>query len=207
MAGRSGSIVQGGWQVGFLDQTGEVYSVHDLWDHAPDYVRKRYEREKTRKLKYSPRNRGLTAAWRSETQTSGASKNGSTSDNIDLGGLSPDLGCLSQTKADLGSPPSPTLNTPLPPKRGNGGTSKEQEALFARFYEAYPRHVGRAAALKAWTKLKPDEASSQRSLSRLGWQKQSPDWLKDDGRFVPHPSTWLNNSAGRMSDPAGHDES
>ena len=29
----------------FIDQEGELYRVHDLWDHAPDYVRKRLKRE------------------------------------------------------------------------------------------------------------------------------------------------------------------
>lgn len=33
----------------FIDQDGESYRVHDLWDHAPDYVRKRLKREQQRR--------------------------------------------------------------------------------------------------------------------------------------------------------------
>jgi hypothetical protein len=35
-------------------------------------------------------------------------------------------------------------------------------------------------------------------LAALAWQVQQPDWLKDGGQFVPHPSTWLNQ--GRWQD-------
>ena len=26
----------------------------------------------------------------------------------------------------------------------------------------------------------------------MRWRKIADDWEKDDGRFIPHPSTWLN---------------
>lgn len=38
-------------QSGFLDETVEGLAVHDLWDHAPDYVRRRAEREGERRKK------------------------------------------------------------------------------------------------------------------------------------------------------------
>lgn len=36
---------------GFLDEIEGLYRVHDLWDHAPDYVRKRRTRESERRTK------------------------------------------------------------------------------------------------------------------------------------------------------------
>src|SRR3990167_817103 len=40
------------YDAGFLDISDDgTYSVHDLLDHAPDYVRRRCEREEERKLK------------------------------------------------------------------------------------------------------------------------------------------------------------
>lgn len=36
---------------GFLDESDDGLRVHDLWDHAPDYVRKRRERERERTSK------------------------------------------------------------------------------------------------------------------------------------------------------------
>ena len=33
----------------FIDKDGDLYRVHDLWDHAPDYVRRRLNRERQRR--------------------------------------------------------------------------------------------------------------------------------------------------------------
>ena len=48
------------------------------------------------------------------------------------------------------------------------------------------------SALKAWEKLKPDDDLFTKIMQGLVRWKQSPDWLKDDGQFIPYPATWLN---------------
>jgi hypothetical protein len=75
---------------------------------------------------------------------------------------------------------------------------EDQITRFDRFWAAYPRKTGKDAARKAWNKLKPSEALLEQMLAALAWQVQQPDWLKDGGQFVPHPSTWLNQ--GRWQD-------
>jgi hypothetical protein len=75
-------------------------------------------------------------------------------------------------------------NTPLPPQD------------FVAFYNAYPRRVGKAAALKAWNKN--NRPSLEIILSAIKKQKASSQWQKDGGQFIPHPSTWLNE--GRWED-------
>jgi hypothetical protein len=67
------------------------------------------------------------------------------------------------------------------------------DPLFARFWEAYPKKVARPAALKAWHKLRPDEALFEKMLAALEVQRQSQNWTKDRGLFIPYPATWLNN--------------
>ncbi len=52
--------------------------------------------------------------------------------------------------------------------------------------------MNRAAAEKAWTKIKPDADLFAKIMAALDWQKKSPTWIKDDGQFIPYPSTWLN---------------
>jgi hypothetical protein len=47
-------------------------------------------------------------------------------------------------------------------------------------------------AEKAWAKLKPSEALQAQILGALAVQRQSEQWTKDGGSFVPMPSTWLN---------------
>lgn len=69
---------------------------------------------------------------------------------------------------------------------------KQEEDSFTRFYQAYPRHAGKAAAQKAWDKLRPDEALLSQMLAALEWQRASPGWTKDGGQYIPYPATWLN---------------
>jgi hypothetical protein len=42
-------------------------------------------------------------------------------------------------------------------------------------------------------KLKPDRALLDRMLEAIDRQKQTRAWLKDNGQFIPHPASWLNN--------------
>ncbi len=97
---------------------------------------------------------------------------------------------------------NPDSNTPLTPR---GGTRARKSATevnecvsgFDVFYAAYPRKAGRKAAAKAWAKLAPDEALQATILGALAAQKPHLDW-RENGRFIPHPSTWLN--AGSWDD-------
>ncbi|AZO29804.1 hypothetical protein [Mesorhizobium sp. M1B.F.Ca.ET.045.04.1.1] len=41
----------------------------------------------------------------------------------------------------------------------------------------------------AWNRLKPDLA---RVLAALARWNASDGWTKDGGRYIPHPTTWLN---------------
>lgn len=72
--------------------------------------------------------------------------------------------------------------------------SKKQEYVegFDAFYAMYPRHENKAAALKAWNKLKPNAELQEIMAKALMAQKQSPQWNKDGGQYIPYPSTWLN---------------
>lgn len=76
---------------------------------------------------------------------------------------------------------------------------------FDRFWSAYPRHVAKGAALKAWEKINPDEEMTQRIVLAIQAQKQWR-WKMEElngnlperqKRFVPdwkHPATWLNQA-------------
>lgn len=64
-----------------------------------------------------------------------------------------------------------------------------REMGFETFWHHYPRKVGKGAAEKAWDKV---GASLPTVLSALSWQAISDDWTRDSGKFIPHPSTYLN---------------
>lgn len=70
--------------------------------------------------------------------------------------------------------------------------SESYDSLFDSFYQAYPKKVGKPAALKAFTKCKPDESLLQTMLDAIERQSKSEQWQKNDGQFIPNPATWLN---------------
>jgi len=73
---------------------------------------------------------------------------------------------------------------------------------FTQFWKAYPRKVGKAAALKSWKTKKPPLDKCLRTLSLL---VKTDQWMREDGRYIPHPATWLNQ--GRWDDvPEGYKE-
>jgi hypothetical protein len=71
---------------------------------------------------------------------------------------------------------------------------------FERFWESYPRKVGKGAAWRVWASVRPDEALLAVMLRAVDEQRRSAQWRKDGGQFIPHPSTWLNQE--RWSDSA-----
>jgi hypothetical protein len=55
--------------------------------------------------------------------------------------------------------------------------------------------VGKQAARKAFGRV---EVPLDRLLEALERQRGDPQWQKENGRFIPHPVTWLNQ--GRWED-------
>lgn len=80
------------------------------------------------------------------------------------------------------------LNLTLPNSTLPNSTQDTKD-WFSVFWEAYPKKVGKGAAEKSWKKLNPDLAVVLASLEE---QKQSSQWTRDGGQFIPHPATWLN---------------
>lgn len=65
---------------------------------------------------------------------------------------------------------------------------------FESFWKFYPRKVSKSEALKAWNKINPDQQLITSICAGLAKYLGSADWAKDDGQFIPHASTWLNQA-------------
>ncbi|GAB2531983.1 helix-turn-helix domain-containing protein [Simplicispira piscis] len=65
---------------------------------------------------------------------------------------------------------------------------------FAEFWTEYPRKEGRTKALESWVKrgLDSDLALRERVMAALARHRTQQQWTKDNGQFIPHASTWLN---------------
>lgn len=75
-----------------------------------------------------------------------------------------------------------------PPKAPQGADGP----FFARFWDAYPRKVGKGAARKAWAKLRADEGLLRAILAAVERDKSTEQWRRDGGQYIPYPATWLN---------------
>jgi DNA-binding MarR family transcriptional regulator len=74
----------------------------------------------------------------------------------------------------------------------NKDKTKAMDTLFEQFWTAYPKKVSKAQALKAFTKLNPDETLFDTMLTAIDQQKYGEQWTRNDGQYIPYPATWLN---------------
>jgi len=67
--------------------------------------------------------------------------------------------------------------------------NKPKANKFEFFWKLYPKKVNRKPALQSWIRLNCDENYDAIAKGLKVWM-QSPDWA--DLKFIPHPSTFLN---------------
>lgn len=77
-------------------------------------------------------------------------------------------------------------NTPLPPK-GND--------VAERIYLAYPRRIGKQAALKAITKALRAVGQDKMLAATEAYASAVSRWAESDRKYVPHPATWFNRGS------------
>lgn len=65
---------------------------------------------------------------------------------------------------------------------------------FERFWETYPRRQGKQPALKAWLKLKPNDALTESIVGNIAAKLQAGEWSTDRMEFIPLAATYLNQS-------------
>lgn len=79
----------------------------------------------------------------------------------------------------------------IPPE---GGVSD----AFNQFWKAYPKKVGKQAAIKAFDRVRKKGISLETLLTAIEKQKHGSRWNRDNGQYIPNPTTWLNQ--GRWDD-------
>jgi hypothetical protein len=79
------------------------------------------------------------------------------------------------------------------PQDGNADAALERrDDAFDAFWSAYPKKVGRGAARASWAKIRPSATQAAAMIASLERQRLSSQWLRDGGRYIPNPATWLN---------------
>lgn len=91
---------------------------------------------------------------------------------------------------------------PAKPAAIERSTRAVLEKTFEMWWKRYPPHrkVGKAIALEKWCRVRPvmDEVRTMKAIETLERQKRTAEWLEQNGRFVPHPKTYIHQ--GRMFD-------
>lgn len=63
---------------------------------------------------------------------------------------------------------------------------------FETFWKAYPKKLNRAKALTWFEKHLPDDETFNTIMIKLEMFKNTDQWQKDNGQFIPYATTWLN---------------
>lgn len=63
---------------------------------------------------------------------------------------------------------------------------------FAQFWQEYPKKVAKPAALRAYKSAKLKTKDQDQIVKDLSDKKDSEEWKKEGGKYIPHPATYLN---------------
>lgn len=66
------------------------------------------------------------------------------------------------------------------------------DADFLEFWAIYPKKVGKGDAFRKWKQLKITKQKKEKILVSVHRHAKSDQWLKDDGKFIPNPATFLH---------------
>lgn len=95
----------------------------------------------------------------------------------------------------------PITKTSSKPKPSSS-TGVDAPAGFSEFWSAYPKKVGKGAAMKVWSMMKVN-GHLPKVLASVAAQRRSEQWQKEGGRFIPNPATWIGQM--RWEDEVGAD--
>ena len=103
----------------------------------------------------------------------------------------PERGELPQVAADCGSRARES-NPIQSESESESNPNTSRASAFDTFWKAYPKKSGKGAAEKAFSKLPAPASLLPKMLEAIELQKQSIQWQKENGQFIPNPSTWIN---------------
>ncbi len=74
------------------------------------------------------------------------------------------------------------------------GESKDEDIVngFNEFWKEYPKKKSKGTAEKWWLKHRPSHELFSKIIISLINLKKSNEWTKDNGKYIPHPASWLN---------------
>ena len=62
---------------------------------------------------------------------------------------------------------------------------------FQEFWNVWPKRCAKADARKAWAQTKDIRPELTNLLNAVKAACKTEAWMKDGGKYIPHPATWL----------------
>jgi hypothetical protein len=62
---------------------------------------------------------------------------------------------------------------------------------FQEFWNVWPKRCAKADARKAWAQTKDIRPELTNLLNAVKAACKTESWMKDGGKYIPHPATWL----------------
>lgn len=98
----------------------------------------------------------------------------------------------------------------IPPKESHSKDAHDKEthtALpdFERFWNEYPRKIAKKKAQQIWKRINPSAELAKKIIDAVRSYKQTDQWKRDKGQYIPYPLTFLNQE--RWNDEFGIKES
>lgn len=81
-----------------------------------------------------------------------------------------------------------------------------EETAFNEFWSAYPKKVNKKGCYKSFCKIKSLKEEMPLIMDALERFKNSKGWQKDNGQFIPHPTTWINQERWKDEQAVTRDE-
>ena len=93
--------------------------------------------------------------------------------------------------------------TPIVTRNTEAEAEAEAEVKtgFSLFWAVYPRKQGKEDARKAWKQMASKRPPVSEIVAKVEELRQTRDWIKDNGQFVPGAGKWLR--AGGWDDEPG----
>jgi hypothetical protein len=99
----------------------------------------------------------------------------------------PETGTEAGTVSETGTEIIPAK--PSTSRKKKAELSYDDYPEFLEFWSAYPNKEGKYKALEAWAEKNPP---IDRVLDAIAWQVHTDKWRKDNGQYIPLPTTYIN---------------
>ncbi len=165
------------------------YQIHDYLEYNSSAEDVERERERARERMKGIRSKGKGNRPRTDSEPPQNNGEGAQDVRANIRGTSPEVPLMfndSPTPIHTTTTSDEVVEPPKPPS--------SVDRRFAEFWEAYPKKVDKDRARKAFSRIRWSKVEFSTVMAALEQHKQSAQWTKDNGEFVPYPATWINNA-------------